>query len=38
MSGIIPEKHHRTVFDGIVQPGLETVVTEGEVRCLTSTR
>lgn len=31
MSGIIPEKHHRTVFDGIVQPGLETVVTEGEL-------
>jgi len=28
---IVPEKYQRTVYDNIVQPGLETVVNEGEV-------
>ena len=31
MSGIIPEKHQRMVFDNIVQQSLEMVVNEGEV-------
>ena len=28
---IVPEKLQRSVYDNIVQPGLETVVNEGEV-------
>ncbi|XP_060071715.1 exocyst complex component 7-like [Ylistrum balloti] len=31
MSGIVPEKHHRTVFDGVVQQAIDAVVSEGEL-------
>lgn len=28
---IVPEKYQRSVYDNIVQPGLDVVVSEGEV-------
>ena len=31
LQSIIPEKYQRSVYDNIVQPGLESVVNEGEV-------
>ncbi|XP_041363280.1 exocyst complex component 7-like isoform X2 [Gigantopelta aegis] len=36
MSGIIPEKHQRMVFDNIVQQSLETVVSEGELLAMSA--
>lgn len=31
MSGIIADKHHRSVFDNIIQEGLDSVIKNGEV-------
>lgn len=31
LCSIIPEKYQRSVYDNIVQPGLDSVVNEGEV-------
>ena len=35
---IIPEKFQRSVYDNIVQPGLDAVVTEGEVCIVTGAK
>ena len=35
LCSIIPEKYQRSVYDNIVQPGLDSVVNEGEVSSVT---
>lgn len=37
MSGIIADKHHRNVFDNIIQEGLDAVIKNGEVNFLSLT-